>query len=186
MEESTVPPPPDFTRYITTHNDAGQAIIHTDATSTWTNYKNGAMRFHVPYATSEFPVDMNDERDIAAYKKAMADGNLGLVKRGGTVCRVVDFAPNAGQPGLMHRTQSLDFGIVLEGEVDMLLDSGEKRRLHRGDIAIQRGTMHEWRNPSPTQWTRMLFVLQDSKPLTVEGKLLGEDLGAQKEIKGSS
>lgn len=77
----------------------------------------------------------------------------------------------------MHRTQSLDFGIVIEGEVEMLLDDGSRTRLGRGDIAVQRATMHAWRNPSPDAWARVVFVLQDVEPLVVGGRRLGEDLG---------
>lgn len=78
---------------------------------------------------------------------------------------------------VMHRTQSLDFGIVVEGEVEMMLDDGSRTRLGRGDIAVQRATMHAWRNPSPDSWARMVFVLQDTKPLVVGGQRLGEELG---------
>lgn len=46
----------------------------------------------------------------------------------------------------MHRTTSLDYGIVLEGEVELILDSGERRAMKAGDIAVQRATMHAWRN----------------------------------------
>jgi len=46
----------------------------------------------------------------------------------------------------MHRTVSLDYGIVLEGDVELVLDSGEKRAMKQGDVAIQRGTNHAWRN----------------------------------------
>ena len=78
----------------------------------------------------------------------------------------------------MHRTQSLDFGIVVEGQVEMRLDDGSKTLLGRGDIAVQRATMHSWFNPSPESWARVVFVLQDVTPLTVGGRRLGEDLGA--------
>ena len=77
----------------------------------------------------------------------------------------------------MHRTQSLDYGIILEGSVDMLLDSGERQSMKRGDVAVQRATMHQWINTSETEWARIMFVLQDCRPLTVAGKSLGEDLG---------
>lgn len=77
----------------------------------------------------------------------------------------------------MHRTQSLDFGIVVEGEIEMVLDGGSVTHLQRGDVAVQRATMHAWKNPSRTEWTRMIFVLQDCKPLEVGGKRYGEDLG---------
>lgn len=79
----------------------------------------------------------------------------------------------------MHRTQSLDYGVVLEGEVYMDLDGGEAetRLLKRGDVAVQRGTMHSWRNASDTTWARMLFVLQGSEPVVVGGERLKEHLG---------
>ena len=88
---------------------------------------------------------------------------------------VVDFGPE-GKP-LMHRTQSLDYGVVLEGTIEMELDDGSVTRLKRGDVAVQRGTNHAWRNPSKTEWTRMLFVLQDCQPLVVGGERYREDLG---------
>lgn len=78
---------------------------------------------------------------------------------------------------MMHRTQSLDYGIVLEGEIELVLDSGDTQLMGRGDVAVQRATMHAWRNPSKTEWARMIFVLQDCKSLTVAGQNMKEDLG---------
>lgn len=69
----------------------------------------------------------------------------------------------------MHRTQSLDYGIVLQGEIEMILDSGEKRTLKAGDIAVQRGTKHAWRNPGEVEWSRMVFILQDIQPIVIGG-----------------
>jgi uncharacterized cupin superfamily protein len=77
----------------------------------------------------------------------------------------------------MHRTQSLDYGIVLEGEVDMVLDSGERVAMKRGDVAVQRATQHQWVNKSDKDWARMMFVLQDCRPLVVGGREMAEDLG---------
>lgn len=68
---------------------------------------------------------------------------------------------------VMHRTQSLDYGVVTEGSVVVMFDSGEERLMHRGDVCVQRATMHAWRNPSETEWARMMFSLQDAKPLSV-------------------
>ena len=67
--------------------------------------------------------------------------------------------------------------MVLEGQVELLLDSGEMRIMNRGDVAIQRGTSHAWRNTSKTAWARMLYVLQEAAPLFAGGKELGEDYG---------
>jgi quercetin dioxygenase-like cupin family protein len=86
----------------------------------------------------------------------------------------------------MHRTVSLDYGIVLEGEVELILDSGEKRVMQRGDIAVQRGTMHAWRNMSKDKWARMIYVLTSSKPLEVGGQNLGEDLETMKGVRSST
>jgi quercetin dioxygenase-like cupin family protein len=90
------------------------------------------------------------------------------------VLRFVDVPPHSISP--MHRTVSLDYGVVLEGEFELVLDSGETRPMKRGDVAIQRGTNHAWKNVS-SGWGRMMYVLQESEPLTVAGKQLGEDYG---------
>lgn len=71
---------------------------------------------------------------------------------------MVDIAP--GNEALMHRTQSLDYGIVIEGEVELVLDDGVSTVMRRGDVAVQRATSHGWRNVSGTEWARMFFVLQ--------------------------
>ncbi|MFT3796020.1 cupin domain-containing protein [Flavobacterium sp.] len=62
---------------------------------------------------------------------------------------------------LMHRTQTVDYGIVLEGELTMVLDRGETT-LRAGDIVIQRGTNHAWANRT-NQYCRVAFVLIDGQ-----------------------
>lgn len=89
--------------------------------------------------------------------------------------RLVDMPPGATSP--MHRTVSLDYGVVMEGSVELILDDGVSRVMERGDISVQRGTIHAWRNMSKTSWARMLYILQESKPIHLEGKQLGEDYG---------
>jgi hypothetical protein len=63
-----------------------------------------------------------------------------------------------------------------------VLEEGEPTVMKRGDIAVQRATMHGWRNPSETEWARMVFVLQDIQPLVVGGEKLKEDLGIGKGV----
>ncbi|RMY98234.1 hypothetical protein D0860_08543 [Hortaea werneckii] len=127
--------------------------------------------------TTQFPADLNSNADIQSHdaKMAAAGGKLGLVSGGGTVLRYVDFAP--GYECMMHRTQSVDYGIVLEGTIVSVLDSGEEQEMKRGDVMVQRATMHAWKNPSRTEWARMIFCLQDCKPVYVGGQRFGEDLG---------
>lgn len=81
--------------------------------------------------------------------------------------RCVDRPPGLIFP--MHRTTSLDYGVVLEGEIELILDSGEKKLMKRGDVSIQRGTMHLLRNTSKTEWGRMLYVLIEAKDVDIEG-----------------
>jgi naringenin degradation protein FdeH len=63
-------------------------------------------------------------------------------------------------PG-MHRTETVDYGIVMEGEVYLVLE-GSEVRLTAGDIIVQRGTIHAWSNRSQ-QTCRIAFVLIDGK-----------------------
>lgn len=86
----------------------------------------------------------------------------------------------------MHRTQSLDYGIVIEGEVEMILDDGVTRRMGRGDVAVQRCTNHGWRNCSKTEWARMFFVLQDCEKLVIGGREMGEDVSGAGDAGGKN
>ncbi|KAK0615297.1 hypothetical protein B0T17DRAFT_541576 [Bombardia bombarda] len=166
---------PQLHRYITGHNPEGKAIVHSHADFAWAPFDNDNLAFSVAYTTSKFPPNLNNDVDVAEYQETISSGKLGLVNPRGTVLRAVDFAP--GYACGMHRTQSLDYGIVLEGNIDMVLDSGEVHPLKRGDVAVQRATQHQWVNKSKTEWARMIFVLQDCEPLTVGGEELKEDLG---------
>jgi len=66
---------------------------------------------------------------------------------GGSVCRVVTFAPRDLPRPPMRRTRTLDFCLVLEGEITLVLDA-EEVQLAKGDSVIQRGTRHAWSNRS--------------------------------------
>jgi hypothetical protein len=72
-----------------------------------------------------------------------------LVKPGGSVVRLVDFLPKNAP--MMHRTKSINYGSVFEGEVEIILDPGDRHILKRRDIVVQRGTIHAWRNASTTR-----------------------------------
>ncbi|OAL40330.1 hypothetical protein AYO20_00066 [Fonsecaea nubica] len=170
---------PKFSRHITTHDANGVARFATadpaDPSSsaartlspnpTWSNFPTSG--FGLAYATDTIPADFNGNADLDAYNGYLQK-HPGITIKGGSVCRVVDMAPGAKSP--MHRTISIDYGVVLEGEVELELDSGEKRLVRRGDIFVQRGTMHMWRNPSDSQPVRLLAIQLDSKEVEVDGK----------------
>src|SRR5438874_11419504 len=101
----------DNTRLITTHDPTtGKAIIHSSTPGDWGSFDDGKLGFNVIYTTSKFPPNLNNDEDLKAHDEVKASGKLGLVNPGGTVCRTVDFGPD--YECMMHRTQSLDYGIV--------------------------------------------------------------------------
>lgn len=89
--------------------------------------------------------------------------------------RMIDFAP--GAESNMHRAVTLGYGVVCEGEVELSLDSGEARIMRPGDVSINRGAMHKWRNMSKDNAARMVWVILDCKPIVVNGKPLEFDMG---------
>lgn len=162
-------------RFITDHNAEGLAIFNTTIPEPLPAQVIGnGDKFYLGYTTTSYPVSFADNQDVASYA-AHLRSPPGIVVPGGSVLRIVDIRPGGESP--MHRTVSLDYGVVLEGEIDLVLDSGETRLMRRGDVSIQRGTNHLWRNRSATAWARMLYVLQEATPLEVAGKRLDEDYG---------
>lgn len=167
---------PGLTHHITGHTPSGSATVHSTRPAQWTHHLDNTIAFNVVYTTSQCPPSLASDADLHTHDALLASKQLGLTNPSGTVARVVDFAPNS-EP-IMHRTQSLDYGIVIEGEVEMILDEGVTRVLRRGDVAVQRSTNHGWRNVSRTEWARMFFVLQSCEKLVVGGREMGEDVGA--------
>jgi hypothetical protein len=91
---------------------------------------------------------------------------------------MIDFAPNELTP--MHRALSVDYGVVLDGEFELILGSGEKRIMRQGDISIQRATAHQWRNLTGggNLPGRMLWFLVGVNDVIVKEKKLEGYMGA--------
>jgi quercetin dioxygenase-like cupin family protein len=148
-------------RVVTGHDANGKAKVLIDEISD--NLKNnrpGATSC-VVWTTEGFPID-NDGSDDTAKRAS------GTTLASGTVFRVVRFEP--GVVPRNHRTDSIDYAVVLDGEIDMDLD-GETVHLKAGDVLVQRGTIHNWINRGTTPCT-IAFVLIDAKPVTAGGKRL--------------
>ncbi|KAJ9618212.1 hypothetical protein H2203_009127 [Taxawa tesnikishii (nom. ined.)] len=167
---------PKIKRVITTHNDSGKAIFSSDINDElpFQELPDGA-RFSLAFATNTTPAKLNGDQDMRTYERYL-ENKPGVMIPNGTVCRIVDMMPGALSP--MHRTVSLDYGVVLEG-------NGEKKLLRRGDVSVQRGTNHAWQNASKDKWARMLYVLQEAEPLVINGKPLDEDYGGMPGVKPS-
>ncbi|WP_299481443.1 cupin domain-containing protein [uncultured Roseibium sp.] len=170
----------EFRRVVTGHDENGVAIVESDGIAT-----NRLQRENRPGVTlTNF---WRTDGTPAEYDGATetCDGPLTLhPPKNGSVFRVVEFMPedpevmksldgkaafaemgagdniveNARHPW-MHRTDSLDYAVVLTGEIYMLMDE-EDVLLKAGDVVIQRGTNHAWSNRG-TEPCSIAFVLVD-------------------------
>ena len=107
------------------------------------------------YGTQNFPVEIQKEKDIERYRYFM-DNHVGIIIPGGSAARVVDFPPS--YMSVMHRTVSVNYNFVIEGEIEVMLDSQETRLMKPGDVLVQRAINHCWRNPSSTNWAGIAAV----------------------------
>ncbi len=148
-------PGPPVRRVITGHNSEAKAIVLKDEVAQ-------GERFTLVWTTEGFPVD-NTSTDDGGERE------VGITLAGGTVFRIGEIAPGARSP--MHRTNSVDYGILLEGELDMELDGGEVVHLKAGDVVVQRGTNHAWINNSGRA-CKMAWILIDASPVSVDGVVL--------------
>jgi len=154
-----------FRRLVTGHDAAGRAVFVSDEILMPQRLPGGDADFALIWTSAVLPADNNDD----------ADGRerpAGLTLHGGSVIRVVDMLPSGASP--MHRTDSLDYGIVLSGTVELELDDGLTTTLGPGDVIVQRGTMHAWRNPDVSVPARIVFVLTEALPRLVGGVPLPE------------
>lgn len=188
-------------RIVTGHDEQGRAIVAEAGpvpTVVALEHIPGTF-FHEIWSTGATPAPVGNDADPTL-------GPLTLSPpAGGTRIRIVDIPPDTeeflkhgaarmqgafGQIGdaaastvrghsphpLMHRTESIDYGVVLDGELTLVLDEGEVPLRH-GDVVVQRGTNHAWANRSGKS-CRMLFVLVDGlydEPLRRQLEAAGDE-----------
>jgi quercetin dioxygenase-like cupin family protein len=152
-------------RVLTEHDKCGLAKIRSNSEITLENVPGYEVAGAVLWTTANVPA--NNVTDIEGDKR-----DAGLTLRGGSVLRVTAMGPGFISP--MHRTHSIDYAVVLSGEVELELDNGEVVRLQAGDVVVQRGTNHLWRNPSKHEWNRVLFSMIEAEPVVVDGKVLAK------------
>ena len=149
-------------RVVTGHNEAGRAVVSFDEITTNVVSGRPGAQMSVIWTSQGFPVN-NEGSDDASRRQT------GTTLDNGTVFRVVSFGP--GVTPRNHRTDSLDYGVVMSGEIDMELDDGVSVRLKAGDVLVQRGTIHNWIN-NGTEPCVIAVLLIAAKPVTAGGKVL--------------
>ncbi|TVY83959.1 hypothetical protein LSUE1_G001923 [Lachnellula suecica] len=162
----------DIVRNITTHNAEGKGVFLPPSNAAFESpMANGHAINNVLYNTTGFPIDLNDDNDI----KYSSTHEPGHIEPKGTLVRYIDFSPGAASPP--NRALCLGYGIIIEGTLEIELDSGEKRLMKRGDISVNRATIHTWRNMSQTEPARVLYILLPIEPLKINGEIVGQDMG---------
>jgi mannose-6-phosphate isomerase-like protein (cupin superfamily) len=175
-------------RIVTGHDAQGRAVIQEDGSPPRVVRIGGETgpRFHEVWNTRETPARI--DRDSG---EPPEDGIQLAPPPSGTRIRVLDIPPDdpgldsltpeearahfaevgaadaasydgaGSRHARMHRTETVDYGIVLEGEITLILDEGETV-VRAGDIVVQRGTNHGWANRSGKP-CRIAFVLIDGR-----------------------
>ena len=146
----TLPPP---RRVVTGHDGDGKSVFLSDG-PTPKSHDIGDAVFHELWNTRAMPAPVAPTEPEPTERPLVTPPDPN-----GTIIRMTDIKP--GQRSPMHRTESIDYGIVLEGEIWLVLDDSETR-LGPGDVVIQRGTDHAWDNRSDGV-ARIAFILVDGR-----------------------
>jgi quercetin dioxygenase-like cupin family protein len=139
-------------RIVTGHDASGKSVILSDGPNPKT-LDIGTADFHELWIADAVPAPLGTHEPEPTERPVRVPPPAG-----GVLVRYTEQAPGAVAP--MHRTESLDVGVVLEGEVWLVLDDGSQTRVGVGDAVVQRGTNHSWENRSDKP-VRMLFVMID-------------------------
>ena len=165
-------------RIVTGHDAKGKAIALFDGPVVSQQRSPGGNAVTQLWVTSESPIDVNASTDRAETKTGVPP------LANGSIFRIVDFPPTSTgahpvdhhkmligmgiDPATQgyqrhantHRTRSIDYAIVLDGEIDMLMDDTEVH-MKAGDVLVQQGTNHAWVN-NGTRPCRIAFILIDA------------------------
>ena len=160
------PDHPPIRRVVTGHDTAGTAKVLLDAPATnWKSSSPGTVSTLI-WSTDATPADI-------ALGESIEDCGARVLGTAppahGTRFAVIDFPP--GNNARMHRTETIDYVVVIAGEIDMDLD-GETVHLKAGDLMVQRGTNHSWVNRGRAP-ARLAFVLIDAVPLGIGHPVTG-------------
>jgi mannose-6-phosphate isomerase-like protein (cupin superfamily) len=170
-------------RVVTGHRPDGRSTVLTDGPAPNVKQREAGNASTLVWVTDECPADLSGAADRAAREIGVPPPPRG------TIFRVAEFPPRTGgevrdhetvlrdfgigadvarghppRHAAIHRTRTIDYVIVLEGEIDLLLDDGEVR-LRAGDVVVQRGTNHAWINRGDaTCRLGMVFIDAEEPP----------------------
>jgi quercetin dioxygenase-like cupin family protein len=150
-------------RIVTGHDDAGRSMVMIDEEAVLTRAMRPGVSSSLLWWTDAVPANNDGREDLAAEV-------VGTTVEDGAVFRVVQYDP--GVAPRRHRTHSIDFAVVLSGEIDLELDK-QTVTLRAGDFLVQRGSIHNWINRSDAPAV-VAFVLVAAKPFAGAASALPE------------
>ncbi|KFZ15697.1 hypothetical protein V502_05440 [Pseudogymnoascus sp. VKM F-4520 (FW-2644)] len=168
-----LPELPSTRRLVTGHNKEGKAIFDFDEVLVPVNpvpvalsqagLSNLPLGVTLIHRTRNYPVKIQGSTEELTVDNLRRNrGEKGIV------CQIVDLPPTPkGTPGFLHRNQSLDYGVVLKGSMKIILDDGVEHTLNEGDVYVQKGTMHAWKNIT-SEYCRFLTVVIPSEKVEVK------------------
>ena len=166
-------------RVVTGHDDNGKAVVIFDGDAPNVKNPTSGIESTLFWVNNATPADNSGSEDAGNADVPIAPGP------GGAIFRVGEFGPEgdgaesedeldylskaggaeqpegARHPG-MHKTNSIDYALIMEGEIDMLMDDTEVH-LQAGDVVVQRGTVHAWANRGSAP-CKIAFILIDAVP----------------------
>ena len=148
-------------RVVTGHDAAGKAIVKIDEVSTHVFQGRAGAAVCNIWTTDRSPANNDGDTDEGLRK-------VGTTLKNGTIFRILEFSP--GLAPRNHRTDSIDYIVVMSGEIDMELD-GAVVHLQAGDVMVQRGTIHNWINRGTAPCV-LAVILVDAKSVEVGGTVL--------------
>jgi len=159
-----MPQAPSIRRVITGHNEEGKAVVLIDEICQ--HFRQGRANANVCNIWTTETSPANNDGDADAGKRP---GIFTMIPDG-TVFRILDFHP--GVEKRVHRTDSIDYIVVMQGQIDMELEpGGETVHLKAGDVMVQRGTVHNWVNRYDDTCI-MAVILIHAHPVNAGGKAL--------------
>ena len=148
-------------RVITGHDNQGRSKVLIDETASNVISSRPGAQSSVIWSSAGFPVSNDGDHDPSHKDIATTIDN-------GTVFRIVSYGPGVAPRN--HRTDSIDYAVVISGEIDMELNVGSVH-LKAGDVVVQRGTIHNWVNKGSAPCL-IAFTLVSAKPVRAGGKPL--------------
>jgi len=146
-------------RVVTGHDANGKAIVRIDDVGAHVASGRPNMTRQLIWTTNDLPVHFSEDSEDKGARE------IGTTIKNGSVFRVIEFEPGVAPRN--HRTDSIDYAVVMSGEIDMEMDNSVVH-LKAGDVLVQRGTIHNWVNQG-TEPCVIAFILISSDGNTALG-----------------